>query len=88
MEVFVDRISASVGITDVLEESELRAACLRSAGETTAEDAAAALLQCALNAVGDSLHDDASCAVIRVSHRKKEDKRKKKAETPDGDAPS
>ena len=76
----------SDGITDVLEESELRAACLRSVGETTAEDAAAALLQCALNAVGDSLHDDASCAVIRVSHRKKEDKRKKKTEAPDGDA--
>lgn len=69
----------SDGITDILEESELRAACLRAAGEATAEDAATSLMQRALDEAGDAMHDDASCAVIRVTRREKEKKHKRKA---------
>lgn len=76
----------SDGITDLMEEDGLRAACLRSAGEGTAEDAAAALLQCALDAAGEKMHDDASCAVIRVARREKEKKHPQDADSSAGSA--
>jgi len=56
----------SDGITDVMEEDALRAACLRAAGEGSAESAAAALMASAMEASAEGLLDDASCAVIRL----------------------
>ena len=55
----------SDGITDVMTEEELRAACVEAAQEPTAEAAAALLLQTAVEAI-EVPHDDASCAVIRI----------------------
>ena len=55
----------SDGITDVMTEEELRAACVEAAQEPNAEAAAALLLQTAVETV-DVPHDDASCAVIRI----------------------
>ena len=55
----------SDGITDVMTEEELRAACVEAAQEPTAETAAALLLQTAVEAI-EVPHDDASCAVIRI----------------------
>ena len=64
----------SDGITDVMETGDLRAACLRAAGEETAEQAASALLEAAADAAGEDLHDDASCAVIRIARTEQAEK--------------